>query len=284
MANTIATAKEYINNQQEVLRMFDTYLLCVDLLKEPLAFKGKDIEYDKMSFSDYTMGTYNRRNGNATKDFVFERVSRTLSQDRGDSLDLDIVDQNEGQIAGGIARVYNFYEIKVVVPTIDAYVFNKLATASGAVTSSHAALTKDNVLGYVFDDFAKLKNKRVKTEECLFYVKSSVKSLIDQAAFGKGVLTVGQWRGAGDWNGDIQTTATMIKGAKIVEVPDAYLGDADYIIVHPLAFDLYFVLAINDFFDRIPGKPGLAQVDVRNYFDAWLQPNGEDGVLIASEQ
>lgn len=285
MANTIAKAIEYVNNQEEVLRMFDTYLLCVDLLKEPLNFSGKTISYDSMSFADYTMGSYDRRNGTAKKDFTFARVTRELTQDRGDSLDLDIADQNEAQIAGGIARVYNFYYIKVVIPTIDKYVFGKLCDhTNGATVSEQAsALTKDNVLGVVFGDFAKLKNKRIKTEECLIYVKSSIKALIDEAAFGKGVLTVGQWRGAGNWNGDIQTTSTMIKGAKIVEVPDDYLGAKDnYVIVHPLAFDLYFVLGITDFFDRVPGHPGLAQVDVRNYFDAWTQPNGEDGILIGA--
>lgn len=284
MANTISEAKEYINNQEEVLRMFDTYLLCVDLLKAPLQFKGKTVEYDSLSFSDYVMGSYDRRNGVSKKDFTFERKSRELGQDRGDSLDLDIADQNEAQIAGGIARVYNFYEIKVAVPTIDSYVFGKLAgVGNGAKVVAHGSITTANILGALFGDFAKLKNKRIKTEECLVYMTSEKKALLDEAAFGKGVLTVGVWRGNGNWDGDIQTTSTMIKGAKIVEVPDEYLGGASWVIVHPLAFDLYFVLAINEFYDRVPGHPGLAQVDVRNYFDAWTQPNGEEGILIGVE-
>lgn len=285
MANSIQKAIEYVNNQEEVLRMFDTYLLCVDLLKEPLQFNGKTISYDSMSFADYTMGSYDRRNGVAKKDFTFERKNRELTQDRGDSLDLDIADQNEAQIAGGIARVYNFYYIKVVVPTIDKYVFGKLAgVGNGAEVSAHNSLSSANILDALFGDFAKIRQHRIKTEECLVYMTASAKALVDIAAFGKGVLTVGQWRGAGNWDGDIQTTSTMIKGAKIVEVPDEYLNGASWVIVHPLAFDLYFVLGITDFFDRVPGHPGLAQVDVRNYFDAWVQPNGELGILVGLEK
>ena len=284
MANTIESAKKYINNQEEVLRMFDQYLLCVDLVKRDFEFNGKTVAYDKLSFADYTMGSYNRRSGLSIKDFKFERENRELGQDRGDSLDLDIADQNEAQIAGGIARVYNFYQIKVVIPTIDEYVFGKLAgVGNGAEVHAHGTITAANILSALFSDFAKMKNHRVKTSECLIYMESSKKALLDEAAFGKGVLTVGVWRGAGDWNGDVQTTCTMVKGAKIVEVPDGYLDGAAWVIVHPLAFDIYFVLAFANFHDYIPGKPGLSQVDVRDYFDAWVQPNGELGILVGLE-
>ena len=168
MANTISAAIEYVNNQQEVLRMFNTYLLSADLIKKIIEHKGKTVSYDAMSFASYTMGSFNRRNGLSMKDFVFERKTRELSQDRGDSLDLDIADQNEAQIAGGIARVYNFYQIKVAIPTMDAYAFGKLS-APGNNAVAHGSLTSANIVAALFDDFAKLKNKRVKTEECLLY-------------------------------------------------------------------------------------------------------------------
>lgn len=283
MANTIASAIEYVNNQQEVLRMFNTYLLSADLIKKIIEHKGKTVAYDSMSFASYTMGTFNRRNGLSMKDFVFERKNRELSQDRGDSLDLDIADQNEAQIAGGIARVYNFYQIKVAIPTMDAYAFGKLS-APGNNASAHGSLTGSNIVKALFSDFAKLKQHRVKTEECLLYITASANALLEEAAFGRGVLTVGVWKGNGNWDGDLQATCTMVKGAKIVEVPDDYLNGAAYVLVHPLAFDIIPVLDIVEFHDRVPGKPGISQVDVREYFDAWTQPNGEDGILVGLEK
>jgi hypothetical protein len=282
MANTIATAIEYINNQQEVMRMYNTYLLSADLIKNIIEHKGKTVSYDALSFSSYAMGDYDRASGLSDKDFIFERKTETLSQDKGDALKLDIADQNEAQIAGGIARVYNFYQVKVVIPTIDTYTFGKVC-ATGGNAKAFGTLTSSNIVGSIFKLFAEAKKKRIKTEECLFYITASANALLDEAAFGRGVLTVGVWKGNGNWNGDLQTTCTMVKGAKVVEVPDDYLGGVAFALVHPLAFDLIPVLDIVKFHDDIPGKPGMAQVDVREYFDAWKQPNGEDGVWLGLE-
>ena len=277
MANTITYAKQYINNQAEVMRMFNTELLCRDLLKPLAEHKGKVVAYDRMSFASYTMGTYNRATGLSQKDLVFERVEKTLSQDKGDSLSLDIMDKEEAQIADGIVGVYNFYNIKVVVPTIDTYAFSRLsATGNGAKFNVHSSLSSANIVSALFSDFKDLKNKRVKTAECIVYIGSTSMALLEEATFGKGILTIG------NWNGDLETTAIMIKGAKIVEVPDDELpSDVQWIIVHPLAADVIPVLAAAEFKDNIPGFVGKAQVDVRHYFDAWVQPNGGDGVVVS---
>lgn len=277
MANTISYAKQYVNNQAEVLRMFNTELLCRDLLKPLLEHKGKTIAYDRLSFASYSMGNYNRASGLSAKDFTFERVEKTLSQDKGDSLALDIMDKEEAQIADGIIGVFNFYNVKVVIPTIDTYAFSQLsATGNGAKFNVHSGLSKDTIVKALFDDFKDLKNKRVKTQECIVYIGSTSMALLEEATFGKGILTIG------NWNGDLETTATMIKGAKIVEVPDDELpADVQWIICHPLAADVIPVLSAAEFKDNIPGFVGKAQVDVRYYYDAWVQPTGGDGVVVS---
>ena len=277
MANTITYAKQYINNQAEVMRMFNTELLCRDLLKPLVEHKGKVVAYDRMSFSSYSMGTYNRATGLSQKDLIFERVEKTLSQDKGDSLSLDIMDKEEAQIADGIVGVYNFYNVKVVVPTIDTYAFAQLsASGNGASFKVHSSVTSANIVSALFDDFKTLKNKRVKTAECIVYIGSTSMALLEEATFGKGILTIG------NWNGDLETTAIMIKGAKIVEVPDDLLpSDVQWIICHPLAADVIPVLAAAEFKDYIPGFVGKAQVDVRHYFDAWVQPTGGAGVVVS---
>jgi hypothetical protein len=277
MANTITYAKQYVNNQAEVLRMFNTELLCRDLLKPLVEHKGKVVAYDRLSFASYTMGTYNRATGLTAKDFTFERVEKTLSQDKGDSLALDIMDRDEAQIADGIVGVFNFYNVKVVVPTIDTYAFAQLsAKGNGAKFNVHSSLTASNIVSALFSDFKDLKNKRIKTNECIVYIGSSSMALLEEATFGKGILTIG------NWNGDLETTAIMIKGAKIVEVPDDELpSDVQWIIVHPLAADVIPVLNAAEFKDNIPGFVGKAQVDVRYYFDAWVQPTGGDGVVVS---
>ena len=123
---------------------------------------------------------------------------------------------------------------------MDGYSFGKLsATGNNAV--AFGALTKSNIASALFSLFAKAKTKRVKTEECLLYIEASANALLDEEALGHGVLTVGTWKGNGNWDGDLQTTCTMVKGAKVVEVPDGYLGGAKFVLVHPLAFDVPLV-------------------------------------------
>ena len=277
MANTIEYAKQYINNQAEVMRMFNTDLLCRDLLKPLVKHEGKVVSYDRLSFANYTMGNYNRASGLTQKDFTFERVDKTLTQDKGDTLALDVMDKEEGQIADGIIGVFNFYNVKVVIPTIDTYAFKQMSkTGNGAKFNVHSSLTKDNIVSALFSDFKDLKNKRVKTNECIVYMSSSSMALLEEATFGKGILTIG------NWNGDLETTAIMIKGAKIVEVPDDELdSDVQWIICHPLAFDVIPVLSASEFKTNIPGFVGKAQVDTRFYFDAWVQPTGGDGVVVS---
>lgn len=280
MANSISYAKQYINNQKEVLRMFNTNLLCADLLRPLAEHKGKYVAYDRISFGDYSMGNYNRDSGLQKKDFTFERIEKTLSQDRGDTLALDIMDKEEAQIADGIVGVFNFYNIKVVVPTIDSYAFGQFGAVNGTgLYTAHASLSSANIVEALFNDFAALKQKRVKTSECILYIAASKNALLEQAAFGKGIIEVG------NWNGDLETTCTMVKGAKIVEVPDETLGeDVAWILVHPLAADVIPVLNAAEFKDNIPGFVGKAQVDVRYYFDAWVQPTGGDGIIVALDK
>lgn len=283
MSNTITYAKQYVNNQKELLRMFNTNLLCADLLKEASFINGKTIAYDEISFASYSMGTYDRNSGAPAKDITFARKEMTLTQDRGDSLKLDIMDKKEAQIADGIMGAYNFYQVKVAIPTIDTYSFGKVC-ATGGNAKAFGTLTSSNIVGSLFKLFAEAKKKRIKTEECVLYITASANALLDEAAFGRGVLTVGVWKGVGSWDGDLQTTCTMIKGAKLVEVPDDYLGGVAFALVHPLAVSVLPVLAGTEYHDRIPGFVGMSQIDVRDYFDAWVNPNGgADGVWLGLE-
>lgn len=277
MGNTITYAKQYINNQSEVLRMFNTNLLCADLLKPLVKHEGKTVSYDRMSFASYVMGTYNRETGLSKKDIVFERVDRTLTQDRGDSLGLDVLDKNEAQIADGLVGIFNFYNIKVAIPSVDDYAFGKMGERNNqAKLSFHTSLSASNILGYLFGDFATLKKSRIKIEECIVFISATNNALLEEATFGKGILQIG------NWNGNLDVTCTMIKNAKLVEVPDDTLGaGVNWIICHPLAVDVVPVLAAAELKENIPGYVGRSQIDVRHYFDAWIQPNGEEGILVS---
>ena len=271
MANSIAKCKQYVNSQVEHLDMFERNMRLADLLVKPTEWKGATFSYDVYSFASYTMGTFS--NGVSQKDFTCTRVDKTLSQDRGDSLTLDIRDKNEGQIADGLAGMYNFYQIKVEIPTIEKYALAQMVSPNnGIVKLANGELSTSNIVSKLNAVFKQLKNKRVKVEECILYISTSAKSLLDEAVFGKGIIKIGEWNGNADANTE------MYKGAKVVEIDDDTMQGADFVLVHPFAFSILDLLGLVNVFDYVPSKPGIGQIDVRDYFDAWVEPNATDGI------
>ena len=102
---------------------------------------------------------------------------------------------------------------------MDSYAFGKLIeVGNGAEVSAHGTIDATNIVGELYEDFAKLENKRVKSAECIVYIGATNKGYLDQASINKGILTIGAW------GGNLDAQAVMIKGAKIVQVPDSYLG------------------------------------------------------------
>lgn len=275
--NTITKCKQYVNNQVEHLGMFERNMRFADLLRRPTEWKGNVFSYDKYSFSSYSMGSVGDDGAVTTKAFTCQRVDKTLSQDRGDSLGLDIRDKNEGQIAEGLAGLYNFYQMKVEIPTVEKYVAGKFAsdTAIPKLYNGTADLTTSTILPKLNALFVALRNKRINPKSCILYISTTAKAILDEVAFGKGILTLGAW------NGDATAEVEIYKGAKVVEIDDETMGTVDFALVHPYAFSVIDILGIVNVLEVVPGKPGYAQVDVRDYFDAWAEPNATDGIVVA---
>ena len=278
MANTFSKyCTEYINNQETVLGMFNTYSLTKDLEKPLVSHRGKYISYDKITLGSTGMGIFNRDSGYTAMDFTSTRVEKELTQDAGNKLNIDLMDQEEAQIDGGTIRLFNNYIIKNAIPTVDTYRFAQMLGSSVKHTA-HASISNSTIIGFLLADKGVLAQKRVKWAECIVYMAASEKVKLDEASLGKGYI------GLGSWNGDLTAQVELLfGGAKLIEVPDDMLGSGvAWIIVHPLAFDAYNVYNEAVFFSQVPGFGGRrGEVDVGLYHDAWVQPNGEDGILVS---
>lgn len=274
MANSIEKCKQYVNNQVEHLGMFQRFFRLADFLVRPTEWKGGTFSYDVYSFANNEMGTFN--NGVSQKDFTCTRVEKTLSQDRGDSLSLDIRDKNEGQIADGLAGMYNFYQAKVEVPTLEKYSIGAIVSAdNGVVKSATGTLTVSNIEEAVDELYAKLENKRIDPKQCILGISVSAKKLLDRANKKNAIYEYGSW------NGSVDTNILMYNGAKIVVIDDTTMQGCAFFLAHPYSFSVLDLLGIVDVYEKVPGKPGIAQIDVRDYFDAWLEPNATDGMAVA---
>lgn len=276
MANTFSVyCREYVNNQESLLAMFNTVSLTNDLVKPLESHRGKFISYDQITFASNVMGSYNRATGYSAKDITSTRVEKELTQDKGDSLSIDIMDQDEAQIEGGVVRLFNRYWLTIGIPSVDAYRFSVL-NALSSNHSAHASITATNIVGFLLADKAELAQKRIKWNECIVYIAVSEMSKLEEASMGKGYLALGSF------NGDLSATVRLLfGGAKVVEVPDDMLGSGiAWTIVHPLAIDAFVVYQEAEFFDKIAGYgKRKAQVDVGVYHDCFVNPNGGDAVL-----
>ena len=279
MANTISTyCKEYVNDELELLKIFNTNSLTQDLLKGYIKHTGKIISYDSVSFSAAAVvGSFSRSSGYTDLDITATRVDKTLSQDIGNALKLDIMDRDEAQIEKGIIGLYNRYVVKLLIPTVDKYRLSAIAPYNSKTEVVGSALTASTIISKLLADKKKMGNNRVKWEECIVYMGETNKSLLDEASLGKGYLELG------NWNGNMDATVEKFKGAKIVTVPDSWLpSSVNYICIHPLAAAAFVVHQEAEFFDKIPGHGGrMLELDVGFYHDCWLEPAAADtGVVV----
>ena len=86
MANTFSKyCIEYINNQETVGGMFNTYSLTKDLEKPLISHRGKSISYDQITLASGGMGIFNRDTGYTKMDIASTRVEKELTQDVGNT-------------------------------------------------------------------------------------------------------------------------------------------------------------------------------------------------------
>ena len=122
---------------------------------------------------------------------------------------------------------------------VDTYVFAKIANTAG-VTNTKETITNSNAVGEIRKAFSVLRNNNVKLENLILYIDPSVKSMLDEQTFGKGIVTVG------NWNGNLDFVVQMINGAKIVEVPNSRLPNGvQFILVHKDACPCIYKISRN---------------------------------------
>lgn len=283
MANTIASAVRYINNDAELNKLFEAKSYTQDLVKPNVAVGAKTVNYRQVSLGSTVLGSYNRATGYTATDITVSWVTKALSQDKGNSLKLDKMDSEEAQ-ALEIATVHNKYINTVVIPAVDTYRLAQIAGATGVtVATTKAKVTKSTVeaeidkgLDTLFDLGATGSN------DVILYIKTSAARFLKQAAKDKGTLGLGSWNGSLEAN--VLTYGDAV-AAKVVQVPDAlFPASTNFILVPATAVAAMVKYQENEYFDRIPGFGGrLAQVDSGIYHDCWVEPGAEAAVYVSKE-
>lgn len=279
MANTIALVTKYLADPNNLNEVYKLASLTSDLEAQKVQFLGANsVKLPKLTFGA-GLGTYSKSAGYTAMDVTKAWDTYTLSQDKGNKLLLDAMDEEEsageGAEAGtGIISFANEYIRRVVVPAIDTYRFSKLV--AGAGTTKELTITAANAVDELETMFKTFEENEVPTEGIIIYMNPAVKSLLQTST------DLSRYVSYGTYEGRIDNRVMYYNGAKIISVPSARLGtDIQFIGVHPSAV-LSVVKHNPSYFFARGTYPGMDadEIDYRLYYDLFVVTNKNKGIYV----
>jgi len=265
MANTINRAIAYIKEPAEIEAAFAEESKTMDLEVPNKAVGAQTVKYQHIEFGDYVLDDFSKTSGYSTKDIILTWKEKTLTQDKGDSLKIDIMDDEES-MANGIVALHNRFVKKVEVPALDKYRLSTVAAIGGS-NVINLTLTSSNAVEQLFYARAMLQEYKIDITSLIFYCTSTVEANLKIEA-----MKQGYWK-QGEWNGQLDAKLSSVDGIKILSVPSAYFNNTAIqgILLHPSAVAAMKKYQETVYFAQIPGfGKRRAQIDEGVYHDCWV--------------
>lgn len=274
MANSISKITQYLADPTNMNAVYKKAALTKDLEAQEVKFvEANIVKMAKYSFGG-ALGDYNRATGHVANDITKAWDTYTLSQDKGNKIMLDKMD-NEESGDEGIIKAFNEYLRQIVVPAVDTYRFSKLV--SGAGTTVAATSTAALIIDQLEAAFKSFEENEVPTEGMIIYMTPATKSFLQLST------DVSRYVSYGTFEGKIDNRVMFFNGAKIVTVPSARLGAGiQFIAIHPSAVLSTVKHNPSKFWAEIPGVDA-SQIDFRLYYDLFVVANKTKGVYVQDE-
>ncbi|MDE6441209.1 MAG: InlB B-repeat-containing protein [Clostridia bacterium] len=272
--NTIEKAVRYIREPNALATTLNYSLKTTDLEVPSVFIGAQTVKYLTISFDDYDLGDFNREKGYATKGIRLTWTEKTMTQDKGDSLHIDRMDDEEA-MANGIVRIANRYIDRVQAPAVDKYRLKSVGTQKRA-NAVNATFTSVNIVDKLLEGRKHLVNHHVNLDNTILYLSASADTILSKVSIDKGTL------GLGNWNGNMEAKVLMFKEAKIIVVADDYLPDGvQAILLNPEVAPAMKKYSECEYFDKIPGFGGRrAQVDIGLYHDCFTYDELARGIVV----
>ena len=260
---------------------------------------GAEVKIPKMTMSG--LGDYDRNSGFAQGAVAVTYETRTLTQDRGRTFQLDAMDVDETNFAATAGNVMREFQSTKVIPEIDAYRYSKiyeLAAAAGKANTYTPAA--NSIFETLMNDITAVRDMAGECEEIVIAMSAKVAGMLDLAKGGTNVLQSGYFE-----QGKAEIKVKEIDGCPIIRVPSvrfktAYTfldgaenteggfaaadgaKDINWIVMvknAPVAISKTDVTRI---FDPMTNQNANAwKIDYRKYHDLWIMDNGMDGVMVS---
>lgn len=264
MPNTLAKTIAYIKSPQELAAVLIKASYTGDLVR-PSIFTGTNtVKYQHIEFQDKTLGDFNKETGYGNKGYDMTWKDLVLTQDKGDSLKIDRIDDEEA-MSNGIVTIVNKYIREVQAPALDKYRFTGMFAKAGIKTVELTA-DKDTIIDAIIDAYIHFAEKRISTVGTILYITPATDGLMSKKNVADGHISYGAW------GGKVDTKVKMFEDSMIKVVPSDILGaGVQFALVNPNAAPSFVKYQETEYFDKIPGHGGRkAQVDMGVYHDAFV--------------
>lgn len=172
MPNTIALAKNYINNLDEVYRMAS---VTADLTSDPTMSRAganaNEIIYPQISVTG--LGDYDRNSGYTTGAVDLKWKTATFNYDRGTKISVDVMDNEESRnLAFSMAGAELMRE--KVAPEADAFTFASLAALENISKTTGSIENAAQFLDALLTAWSKMDEDEVPQENRILYATATL--------------------------------------------------------------------------------------------------------------
>lgn len=271
-------AQAYLKDEVALNEVAKASLLTGDLEANQVKFLGANtVQLPKISFTG-AFGDYSRTTGFTNNPLNLGWDEYTLTQDKGNSLKLDAMDDEEG-LGQALVPFVNQYIRTIEVPAIDKYRLGVLATDAHSNNKVNVGVTisANTIVSELLGGFEALKNAEFPEEGLILYITTAVDSLLQKTTELSRYIRVDEVEKDG-----VYTKVRYFNGAKIVVVPSGrFPSGVHFLLVHPSAQLSVVKHRPSHFYPEgtVPGFDG-SQVDIRVYHDTFVIEQRNKGIYV----
>jgi len=262
---------------------------------------GNEVKIPKISLNG--LGKYDRDGGFVKGAVTFSYQTKSLSQDRGRTFQLDAMDVDETNFGMAAGNVLGEFQRTQVIPEVDAYRYSQIATQAIAKSrSTEYTPAASTILHQLLTDLGKIQDVTGDGAQIVITMPVLVAAMLNEAQGMSHFFDVTDFS-QGSMNFKVKT----LDGSPIITVPSArmktaytfYDGsttgqEAGGFAAKSDALDINWILTVRQapiavsktdvtrIFDPMTNQNANAwKIDYRKYHDLWIPDQAWDGVWVS---
>lgn len=261
---------------------------------------GNEVKIPKISMNG--LGDYDRDTGFVQGSVTLSYETKTLTQDRGRTFQLDAMDVDETNFVATAGTVMGEFQRTQVIPEIDAYRYS--AIASQAITKSKKTEytpVVSTIITTLLNDITSIKDICGSGTQVVITMATPIHTLLSTST------EAAKWVDTGNFaQGNLNFQVKTIDGNPIIQVPSARMKtaytfndgttsgqEAGGFAAAATAQDINWIITVRNapiaisktdvtrIFDPMTNQKANAwKIDYRKYHDLWIPDNAMDGVWV----